>query len=190
MRTTNTTTSWGWVTRAIHWAMAGLILFQLGLGFYMTNIVEDLLAQFRLTQTHKSWGFVVFVLALVRIAWRLANRAHPPLPVGTPRWQVRAASASHGLLYALMVTLPLSGWVMSAASPTQDLLNIQNMVFGWFAMPDPWVPGVKWIEDAANAVHNLSALLMALILVVHAGAAIKHHLVDRDAVLARMTWGK
>jgi cytochrome b561 len=190
MRAGNTTESWGWVSRLIHWVMAGLILFQLGLGIWMTNFVPDLIAQFRLIQTHKSWGFVIFVLALVRIGWRLANRAHPPLPAGTPGWQVRAAAASHVLLYALMILLPLSGWVMSAASPTQDLLNIENMVFGWFAMPDPWVPGVAWIEATANAVHTGAAVGLVLVLAVHVGAALKHLLVDRDAVFARMSWGK
>jgi cytochrome b561 len=190
MRAGNTTESWGWVARLIHWVMAGLILFQLGLGIWMTNFVPDLLEQFRLTQTHKSWGFVIFVLALVRIGWRLVNRAHPPMPAGTPGWQVRAAAASHALLYALMLVLPLSGWVMSAASPTQDLLNIQNMVFGRFAMPDPWVPGVAWIEAVAKAVHVGAAVLMVLVLAVHAGAALKHLIVDRDGVFARMCWGR
>ena len=55
---------WGWVTRALHWTMAALILFQLGFGLYMVQAVPDLLARFTLTQTHKSWGFVVFVLAV------------------------------------------------------------------------------------------------------------------------------
>jgi cytochrome b561 len=190
MQAGNTTGSWGWVARLLHWGMAALILFQLGLGVWMTNFVPDLLAQFRLTQTHKSWGAVIFFLALVRIGWRLPNRAHPPMPAGTPGWQVRAAAASHGLLYLLMLVLPLSGWVMSAASPTQDLLGMQNMVFGLFAMPDPWVPGVAWIETLAKAVHVAAAVLMVLVLAAHAGAALKHLLVDRDAVFARMSWGK
>ena len=73
---------------ALHWTMAALILFQLGFGLYMVRFVPDLLARFTLTQTHKSWGFVVFVLAVVRVGWRLANRARPPLPAAMPRWQV------------------------------------------------------------------------------------------------------
>jgi cytochrome b561 len=190
MRAGNTTESWGWVARLIHWVMAGLILFQLGLGIWMVNFVPDLLEQFRLTQTHKSWGFVIFVLALVRLGWRLVNRAHPPMPAGTPGWQVKAAAASHALLYALMLVLPLSGWVMASAAPVQDLLNIENMVFGRFALPDPWVPGVAWIEAAAKAVHVAAAVLMVLVLTVHAGAALKHLIVDRDAVFARMSWGR
>jgi cytochrome b561 len=189
MRAGNTAGSWGWVARAFHWTMAGLILFQLGLGLYMVELEPDLLERFRLTQLHKSWGFVIFALALARVAWRLANRRHPPIPAATPRWQVRAAAASHAALYGLMVLLPLSGWVMAASAPAQDVLQIENMVFGVFALPDPWVPGVEAVERAAKAVHVAAAILLALVLAVHVAAALRHHFVDRDDVLARMTWG-
>jgi cytochrome b561 len=131
---------------------------------------------------------VIFALALARVAWRLGQRARPPAPPGAPAWQARAAAASHRLLYALMVALPLSGWAMAAASPTQDLLHMQNMVFGWFAMPDPWTPGVAAVESAAGAVHLCCAVLLALALALHAGAALRHHFVDHDDVLARMTF--
>jgi cytochrome b561 len=66
---------------------------------------------------------------------------------------------------------------------------MQNMVFGSFALPDPWVPGRAGLEAAARAVHVASAVLLALLLGVHVAAALKHHLVDRDAVLRRMTFG-
>jgi cytochrome b561 len=179
---------WGLVTRLLHWTMAGLILFQLVFGLYMSEAVPDLLRRFMLTQTHKSWGFVVFVLAVVRVAWRLASPGRPALPP-MPGWQRRAAAASHLMLYVLMFVLPVSGWVMVSAAPTQDLLQMQNFVFGSFALPDPWVPGVERIEDAARVVHVAAALGLAALLVVHAGAAIKHQFVDRDGVLARMVRG-
>jgi cytochrome b561 len=190
MHARNSAQSWGWVARLLHWGMAALILFQLGFGVWMANFVADMIRQFQLTQVHKSWGVVIFALALIRLAWRLAHRHAPALPPGTPRWQQRAATASHGALYALMLVLPLSGWVMSAASPVQDLLGIENMVFGIVALPDPWKPGVESIADAANAVHVGAAIGLVLILAIHASAALRHHLIDRDDVLARMTWGR
>lgn len=186
----NSISGWGVVTRSIHWIMAALILFMLGLGVYMTNFVPDPFRQFDLTQLHKSWGFVVFCLAVTRVLWRLYDRTSPAEPATMPRWQVIAAKSTHGLLYLLILVMPLSGWVLSAASPTQDLLNIRNMVFGWFAMPDPWVPGVKVISDTAGAVHYYAALLMAAILVLHVAAALKHAFIDRDGVLSRMIIGK
>jgi len=186
----NSETGWGWPARLLHWVMAALILFQLGLGLYMSRLVQDLIAEFNLTQLHKSWGFVIFVLALARVAWRLFDRATPRDPEDMPRWQVVGARISHRLLYGLILLLPLSGWVMSAASPNQDLLKNQNMVFGAFAMPDPWVPGVKAVAEAAERVHTLAAILLALVLVVHVGAALQHHFVKRDPVLTRMILGR
>ncbi|MDQ0315327.1 cytochrome b [Amorphus orientalis] len=190
MQTTNTTQSWGWPARALHWSIAAVILFQLGLGLYMTDFVSDTARQFSLFQLHKSWGFVVFCLAVLRVAWRLANRRSPRLPAETPRWQAIASHASHGLLYLLILVMPLSGWVMSAASPTQDYLGIENSVFGLFAMPDPWVPGVRSVAEAAEAVHAWSAWIMIAILALHLAAALKHHFVDRDDILKRMSWGR
>jgi cytochrome b561 len=170
--------------------MAALILFQLGLGVWMTAVVADLGTRFDLTQLHKSWGFVVFALALLRLVWRALNPATPAPPPGTPRWQIRAAAWSHRALYALMLALPLTGWAMSAASPVQDLLGMENMVFGLFALPDPWRPGVEWVEAAAARAHLVAAVALAALLALHAGAALKHQFLDHDGVLARMAWGR
>lgn len=180
---------WGWVTRLLHWVMAALILFQLGLGIRMTAFTSDLIEQFRLTQIHKNWGVAIFVLALFRVGWRAANRETPGMPAGTPAWQVCAAKASHWLLYALILAMPLSGWVAAAASPTQDLLHMDNAAFG-IVLPDPWVPGDALVERLANTAHFWSAWLLALVLAIHAGVALKHHFIDRDNVLARMVRGR
>lgn len=189
MQARDTTASWGWVSRMLHWAIAGLILFQIGLGIAMTREGVDLLTRFDLTQVHKSWGAVIFVLVLARIGWRLSARGRPALPPGMPGWQVRAARASHALFYVLMVLLPVSGWVHAAAAPEQDLLGIENMVFGVIVLPDPWRPGVAWISEAAGAVHGSAAWTLLALIVLHAGAAIRHGLRRGDPVLARMTWG-
>jgi cytochrome b561 len=166
--------------------MAALILFQLGFGLWMTR-VPDLLVRFTLTQTHKSWGTVVFLLALLRIAWRLVGGPRPPLPA-MPAWQRRAARASHALLYILMLLMPLSGWLLASASPVQDLLGMQNLVFARFPLPDPFVPGSERLEAILHRVHATAALGLALLLALHAAAAIRHQLVDRDDLLARMLW--
>ncbi|RED11138.1 cytochrome b [Pontivivens insulae] len=189
MQITNSTRRWGVITRAIHWVTAGILLWTLGLGIYMTNFVSDPLSQFALTQTHKSWGFVVFALAVLRVLWLAVAGKRPTLPGDTPAWQRKAAHASHILLYLMIFLMPLSGWVMSAAAPIQDLLNIENKVFNVLVLPDPWVPGVAWIETVAWWVHYISGITLALVLVAHVGAALKHHFKDRDDVLKRMTTG-
>ena len=188
MRLRDSTGGWGAVTRLLHWGMAALILFQLGLGVSMTRL-PDLLARFAWTQTHKSWGTVIFALALLRLGWRLANPT-PPLPATMPAWQRSAARASHAALYALMLVLPLSGWLTASAAPTQDLLQMQNLVFGRWPLPDPFVPGVARVEAVAHAIHTTAAIALAALLALHAGAALKHQLVDSDGLLARMIFGR
>ena len=79
MQLMNDRTRWGWPTRAIHWITAGILLWTMGLGIYMSNFVADPLAQFSLTQTHKSWGFLVFVLAFVISVLRLFRCVLPRL---------------------------------------------------------------------------------------------------------------
>ena len=186
----DTEQGWGWVTRALHWVMAALILFMLGLGFYMANVKMDLMVQFELVQTHKSWGFVVFTLALIRVGWRLTRRASPPPPAATARWEASAARLSHALLYVLMFAMPLSGWLMASASPMQEAYSIENLVFGVFAMPDPFNPGDAGLEGLFRGVHIACALALSLLLVVHAAAALRHHFVHRNNILTRMITGR
>jgi cytochrome b561 len=190
MRWRDDETAWGWPTRLLHWAMAGLILFMLGLGVYMTEAVTDVYAQFDLYQTHKSWGFVVFSLAVVRVIWRMASPREPAAPPGTPGWERAAARATHVALYALMFAMPLSGWLTASASELQDLYGIRNMVFGWFEMPDPFVPGSEALEAVFSTIHAWCAAALAGVLVLHAGAALRHHFVRRDDVLRRMSVGR
>jgi cytochrome b561 len=187
MSARSTATRWGWVARLLHWGMAALLLGQLALGLWMAEVEGDLLRQFALTQTHKSWGTLLLALVLLRLGWRAVDRPAPAMPSGTPGWQVRAARASHVVLYALMLVLPLSGWVYVSASPLQDLLGLENRAFGMVVLPDPWVPGDEPLAEAARTVHAGAALLLGLLLVLHVAAALKHALVDRDGVLARMT---
>jgi cytochrome b561 len=185
----NTTESWGWLARVLHWVVAAIILYMLALGVYMVRL-DDIFARFALTQTHKSWGFVVFTLACVRLAWRLVNRAAPRDPPDMKPWERALARGLHWGFYALMVALPLSGWLMASASPLQDSYGIKNMVFGVFEMPDPFIPGDKATEAAFKLIHNGAAIALALMLTLHVGAALKHHFVLRDDVLKRMTFGR
>ncbi len=184
----NTTTTWGWPARLLHWSVAAIIVFMLVLGTYMTG-VDDLMRRFALTQTHKSWGFVVFVLALARIGWRLANPVSPAEPAGAA-WERLAARGAHWALYGLMLWMPLTGWLMATASPLQEMYGIRNMVFGLFDMPDPFVPGSRELEDLFKRMHNVGAAALAALLLAHAVAALRHHFVLRDDVLRRMTWGR
>lgn len=192
MAVRNTGASWGWPARLLHWTGAALILFMLGLGFWTANFVPSLITELTLTQLHKSWGFVAFVLALVRVGWRWANQA-PALPAGMPRWERHAARASHLLLYLLIVAMPLTGWLYASASPLNDPDNypfqIKNMVFDLFELPDPFQPGSKALAETLGAVHFWTGVALSALIALHAAAALKHQFRDRDGLLRRMILG-
>ena len=192
MSAMNTTDGWGWIARVLHWVMALMISALLGVGTWMANFEKDLIAQFQLVQTHKSFGFTVFVLAVLRVIWRLVNPT-PKLPDTMPRWQKGASHASHLALYLLIIAMPLTGWLMSSASPLNDPgaypVQIKNMVFGLFEMPDPYPSGSKELSEAFGTAHMIFAILLAVILIVHLAAALKHHFFDRDRILTRMIKG-
>jgi cytochrome b561 len=161
---------------ALHWLAGALILagFTLGVSLKDLPISPQTL---RLYGYHKWLGITVFLLAVTRLAWR---RAHPaPPPAAMPAWQRRAATLTHVLLYALMLVIPLSGWVYSSAA------GVQVVYLGWIPLPD-LVPKDKALAGVLKALHvALNYTLLALVS-VHAGAALKHHFVDRDEVLRRM----
>jgi cytochrome b561 len=185
----NTRTGWGWPARLLHWLMAGLILFQLWLGFRMVWLVSDVYEKFGLYQSHKSWGVVIFTLALVRLGWRAVNPT-PDLPDHMGAMSRALAHGGHLALYVLMVAMPISGWLMASASTLQDDYGLKNMVFTWFELPDPFVPGSQQIEDLFKTIHGWSGFGMAAILIGHAAAALKHQFSHRDGLLWRMIAGR
>ena len=108
------------------------------------------------------------------------NFTKPPLaPEAMPAWQRRVSAAAHALLYALMLVIPLSGWIYSSAA------GVQVVYLGLVPLPD-LLPKDKALANLLKAVHGaLNYALLALV-AVHASAALKHHWVDRDDVLRRM----
>ena len=184
----NSADGWGIVSRTLHWLMVALLIAMLAFGQYIAEFVRDEYEALELIQMHKSWGFVAFVLAAVRIAWRLwAGRAE--LPAGVPGWQRIASQVSHILLYALMVAIPVTGWLYASASEVQDIFGIRNEVFGLFELPDPFRPGSDALARTFHRAHEITTKLLLLVVAIHFAAALKHHFVDRDNVLRRMWSG-
>lgn len=161
---------------ALHWLAAALILGNFVLGPWMADLPITP-QKLRLYAWHKWIGITVFLLVVARLAWR--HWHSPPMPVAMPDWQRRAAAVTHALLYVLMVLIPLSGWIYSSAT------GVQVVYLGLVPLPD-LVAKDKALAAILKAVHaTLNFSLLALVF-LHVGAALKHHLVDRDGVLARM----
>lgn len=171
------TTRYTATAKTLHWAMAILIFGLLALGFYMHDLPLSP-EKLKLYSWHKWAGVCAFLLVLVRLAWRAAHRP-PPLPATMPAHLQFAAHAGHFLLYALMLAIPLSGWLMSSAK------GFQTVWFGVLPIPD-LVGKDKELGDLLQSVHMVLNLVFAIAIAGHIGAALKHHFIDRDDILTRM----
>jgi cytochrome b561 len=162
---------------ALHWIVALLILANLAFGLYVSGLAVSP-AKLRYISWHKWVGVTVFILAAARLAWRLRHPA-PALPLTMPGWEVRAARASHLLLYVLFFSAPLTGWLYSSAA------GFQTVYLGMLPIPD-LLPKDRVTADVLKVVHRWVNYTMAGMIALHAAAAIKHHVHDRDDVLVRM----
>ncbi|MEH3148251.1 MAG: cytochrome b [Methylobacterium frigidaeris] len=169
----------------LHWLIAFGILALIAMGLVMAHADIAPMQRFQLYQWHKSVGLTVLMLALLRLLWRVFHRP-PPLPAAMPAAERRAASAAHLVLYGLMLGLPLVGWALVSASP----FNIPTVLYG--VLPWPHLPGFADLSDKAavegvlKLVHAYGAWFLGALVVLHVGAALRHHLVLRDDTLWRM----
>ncbi len=166
--------------KSLHWLMAVLFFGMLGLGFYMQALPLSP-EKLKLYSWHKWIGVTVFLLALIRLAWRVTHRP-PALPASMPRLMQVAAHAGHHMLYMLMFLIPLSGWLMSSAK------GFQTVWFGVLPIPD-LLEKNKELGDLLLTVHVSLNYLFIAVLVGHIGAALKHHFIDKDDILTRMLPG-
>jgi len=162
---------------ALHWIVALLIVGNLAFGLYMVSL--DLSpAKLKYYSWHKWNGVTIFLLVAIRLLWRLRNPA-PALPESMQPWEKHAANASHALLYVLFFAAPISGWLSSSAS------GFQTVYFSVIPIPD-LLEKNKEVAEILKLVHRSINYTMAAIVAIHAAAAIKHHVHDRDDVLVRM----
>ena len=164
----------------LHWLLALGLSCSFCLGLYMSDLpLSPQKLQFY--SWHKWAGVTLFLLVLVRLAWRLRHR--PPELPPMPALLRRAATGMHHLLYLLMFAIPLSGWLMSSAK------GFQTVWFGVLPLPDLLQKDVELGKSLAQVHECLNWSLLVLVL-AHAGAALKHHFIDRDDVLTRMLPGR
>ena len=174
---TDTPNSYGQVAIGLHWLIAFAIIATFALGLYMHELPLSP-QKLKLYSWHKWAGVSIFLFVVLRLGWRLAHRP-PQLPAAMPAWQRLAAEATHVLLYLLMFAVPLSGWLMSSAK------GFQTVWFGVLPLPD-LLDKNKELGDLLKEIHEALNFGMAGLVLAHAGAALKHHVIDRDDVLARM----
>ncbi|TAN50386.1 MAG: cytochrome b [Methylococcaceae bacterium] len=162
---------------ALHWLAALLIFTNFPLGVYMHELALSPL-KLKLVNYHKWLGVTIFLLTAMRLAWRAAHTP-PPLPETIPPWQQRAAHGLHFLLYALLLAIPLSGWLMSSAK------GVPVVYLGLVQLPD-LVGKDKALGDLLAEIHEVLNFGLLALVGMHAAAALKHHFIDRDSTLRRM----
>jgi cytochrome b561 len=174
----NSEDNWGAVSQFLHWLIVLLILLLAIVGLTMGELPKTP-KYFWVYTLHKSVGISVLVLVLLRIGWRLYAGAPKPVP-GTPKWQERIATLTHWLLYALLLAMPLSGWLYDSASGLRP--------FRWFGlveMPKLSAPDES-LRDLSHGAHETLFWVLVALVVLHAGAAFHHHIFRNDATLLRM----
>lgn len=170
----------------LHWIIAILLIGQIAGGLYMVGIPKEAAAlKYQVFQLHKSFGITILLLTIVRLAWRFTHRP-PKLPETMPGWEKAAARGSHFLFYVLLLVIPLLGWAYVSVAP----LNVPTELFGIIDWPHlPFFAGVtnrKEVADFFAESHEIAAKVTIVLLALHVGAALKHHFISGDNVLARM----
>ena len=161
---------------ALHWLLALALTVSFIVGTSMAGLPLSPL-RLKLYNWHKWAGATIFALAAVRLLWRITHRPPPDLPM--PAWQRRLAHATHFLLYTLFFAVPLVGWAYSSAA------GFPLVVYGVLPLPD-WVSADKALAEAIKPWHGRLAWAMAALVALHVAGALKHHFIDRDALLSRM----
>lgn len=161
----------------LHWVLAALIIFNLGFGLYTVGLPLSP-QKLKFFSWHKWVGVTVFLLSAARLLWRLGHPA-PAFPATMKAWEVRLANGTHALLYVLFFAAPLTGWLFSSAA------GFQTVYLGVLPIPDLLTKN-KELADALRFAHRWINYTMAALIGLHAAAALKHHVLDRDEVLTRM----
>jgi len=156
----------------LHWLIALMIFAMIGLGLFMVELpkqselppgVESVRAFYFLL--HKSIGLTLAGLIVSRLIWRLTHKA-PALPDTVPKWQQMAAGGVHGLLYIVMVAMPVTGYLQSMFSEYDT--KFWGIVLPRLAVAD------DQMREVFTAAHEFFAFFLIGLIVIHVAAAVKH----------------
>jgi len=168
--------------RLLHWLIAIAFFSMIALGLWMTargsaNLWDALTDT--LYRLHKTLGMCILLL----MGWRLALKLRASAmayPATMSPLLITVARYVHGLLYILLILVPLLGWASVTAYPALDLL-------GGYQLPKfPFIEPNQALSEKLSAVHGTLALVLAALVALHIGAALKHLLIDKDGIFQRM----
>lgn len=178
------------VAKTLHWLCAVLVAILICLGLFMTTIRMPIGVKFELYQLHKSIGLALLAIMTARVLWRLTHRP-PPLSSAMTTLERMAAHGVHLSLYALLIVMPITGWLMVSAAD----FAVPTKFFGWLAVPHlealARLPQGerKPFEDLFKMLHTWIGYSLVALVLLHVAAALRHHLLLKDATLRRMLPG-
>lgn len=191
----NTASNYGSIAKWLHWTTALLFLGSYATFYYKEWFTQERAPEgFTALQLHFSIGITVAVLVVLRILWRMTNRV-PDLELGS-EWVNLFARCGHYALYAVMIIMPITGYMGTGGSTEyffifeipkfEDTAIFQNIVSGGFGL------SFEEFEKPFDFIHKkiLGEWLLWILILGHAGAALFHHIVNKDRTLLKMTTGK
>mgnify|MGYP003429954320 FL=1 len=172
------------VAIVLHWLLGLSFFAMFGIGVYMSDLPFSPL-RLKLFNYHKWAGITFLILSVLRLLWRFTHRP-PALPQAIaqamPSWQTKIYNATHIALYALFFAVPLIGWAYSSAS------GFPIVLFGVLPLPD-FMAVDKEFAKQIKELHEISAFALMGLTLLHIGAALKHHFIDKDGLISRMLPG-
>lgn len=177
----NTDDRYGILSVLLHWVSLVLVVALFAVGLYMVGLTYYDPLYHELPEWHKLFGLILAFLSVFRILWVFVSR--PPAILAVAGWQVVAARAAHGLLYLLLLILPITGYLISTAEGS-SLTAFEWVLFPGFMELSP--ERADWVGN----LHLWAAWCLIGLGSVHGLAALKHHFLDHDSTLTRMLYIK
>ena len=162
----------------IHWITALLVVMQVYIGFTFSDLPRGSEERAFVFGWHKTWGALILLLALARLAVRLMNPP-PPYPSDQPQWKRFIAVWTHRLFYILLIVLPLTGLAAVSGRAEDGWVPLQ------LGMRLPAIPGIP-AENEYGDVHEILVWVTLSLLGLHVAAALYNQFIDRGPVAGRM----
>lgn len=178
----NTETTYGKLSKFLHWGMFVLVVGMICVGYYMHELPketpEELMYKINVIGLHKAFGIIILATIIFRFIWRVRNTV-PKMPKEMSGLEKIMAHMSHLLLYMLVLIMPLSGWLMSSAG------GHKVSVFGLFTMPSLMEKN-KPLSGLFHEIHEITVVVLIVVIILHAAFALYHHFIKKDDTLTRM----
>ena len=175
----NTQERFGLISKFLHWSMAALLTGLFTIGLYMTRLDYYDPLYHSLPWWHKSFGLLTLFLWLIRFSWKLSNPKPKPLKTHK-KWEISLAHLLQNAFYVLILFIGISGYLIATAKGKGieffTLLNVPAITEGL----------EEERADLMGNAHEIMAILLAVLVALHALAALKHHFINKDKTLKRM----